>query len=360
MDLPPLPRTLRADPTEDVSTVTGWLTALGVGDGHPVIPPTAVRVESMLGAWDPDEPLGTLAPLRREVTVADVAVCAVLAGCRPSALPVLVAAVRAVQEDRFNLLGVTTTTGSAAIAVVLHGAAVSAAGAYGGANYLGPGTSANAPIGRALSTVVRVVGAAVPGVDVAIAGQPAKFGLCFGELPGSAGWPDLGVERAGRSPRFAERGGSAGSAAPECARGGLTVLAVSGTVEVVDAVSQDVVDLLDTLAAALLLPVAAGPDGRTLGSGEPFVVLPPEWVGRLRDAGWDKERVRRHLWERARIPVERLAPGIAGRAQGTELPVALAPADIVLLVAGGPGTKATLLPTWSSSRSVTVSVEQAR
>lgn len=318
--------------------MTRWLTALGVGDGHPVISPTAVRVESMLGAWDPDEPLGTLVPLRREVTVADVAVCAVLAGCRPSALPVLVAAVRAVQEDRFNLLGVTTTTGSAAIAMVLHGAAVAAAGAHGGANYLGPGASANASLGRALATVVRVVGAAMPGIDVAIAGQPAKFGLCFGELPGSPDWPDLGTEHGGD----------------------LTVLAVSGTVEVVDAVSQDVVDLLDTLAAALLLPVAAGPDGRTLGSGEPVVVLPPEWVDRLRDAGWDKCRVRRHLWERARVPVERLAPGIAGRARTAELPVALRAEDIVLLVAGGPGTKATLLPTWSSSRSVTVSVDQAR
>jgi hypothetical protein len=338
MDLPPLPRTLRADSAEDASTVTGWLTALGVGDGHPVIPPTPVRVESMLGAWDPDEPLGKLAPLRREVTVADVAVCAVLAGCRPSALPALVAAVRAVQEDRFNLLGVTTTTGSAAVGVVLHGPAVSAAGAHGGANYLGPGASANAAIGRALATVVRVVGAAVPGIDVAIAGQPAKFGFCFGELPGSPGWPDLGSERGGD----------------------LTVVAVSGTVEIVDAVSQDVVDLLDTLAAALLLPVAAGPDGRTLGSGEPFVVIPPEWVGRLRDAGWDKERVRHHLWERARIPVERLAHGIAGRARTDELPVALRADDIGLLVAGGPGTKATLLPTWSSSRSVTASVGQAR
>jgi hypothetical protein len=137
------------------------------------------------------------------------------------------------------------------------------------------------------------------------------------------------------------------------------MVAVSGTVEVVDAVSQDVADLLDTLAAALVLPVAAGPDGRTLGSGEPFVVVPPEWVGRLRESGWDKERVRRRLWERARVPVARLAHGIAGRAQADELPVALRPEDIGLLVAGGPGTKATLLPTWSSSRSVTVSVDQS-
>lgn len=332
MELPPLPHTVRSEPDEDAATVTAWLTSLGVGDGHPVIPPTPVRVESMLGAWDPDEPLGTLAPLNRPVTVADVAVCAVLAGCRPSALPVLVAAVRAVQTDRFNLLGLTTTTGSAAIAVVLHGDAVRAAGVNAGANHLGPGPYANAAIGRALATVVRVVGGAVPGaIDVAISGQPAKFGLCFGELPSSPGWPHLGEERAGD----------------------LTVLGISGTIEVVDAVSQDVTDLLDTLAAALLLPVTAGPDGHTLGSGEPVVVMPPEWVGRLRAAGWDKRRVREHLHEKARVPAANLAYGMRARATADVLPAALTPDDITILVAGGPGTKATLLPTWSTSRSVT-------
>ncbi|TDV56342.1 hypothetical protein [Actinophytocola oryzae] len=332
MELPPLPHTIRSDPDEDVATVSAWLTDLGVGDGHPVIPPTTVRVESMLGAWDPDEQLGILAPLRRPVTVGDVAVCAVLAGCRPSAMPVLVAAVRAVQEDRFNLLGLTTTTGNAAIAVVLHGDAVAAAGVNAGQNHLGPGPFANGPIGRALATVVRVVGAAVPGkIDVAISGQPAKFGLCFGELPASPGWPHLGEERGGD----------------------LTVMGICGTVEVVDAASQAVTDLLDTLAAALLLPVAAGHDGRTLGSGEPVVVVPPEWVGRLRDAGWDKRRVREHLFEKARVPTANLAYGLRSRTTTDMLPAALAADDITLLVAGGPGTKATLMPTWSTSRTVT-------
>lgn len=332
MELPPLPHTIRTDPEEDAATVSAWLADLGVGDGHPVIPPTTVRVESMLGARDPDEALGTLAPLHRPVTVGDVAVCAVLAGCRPSALPVLAGAVSAVQEERFNLLGLTTTTGSAAIAVVVHGAAVAAAGVNAGQNHLGPGPFANGPIGRALATVIRAVGGAVPGaIDVAISGQPAKFGLCFGELPSSPGWPHLGEER----------------------RGDLTVLGISGTVEVVDAASQDVTDLLDTLAAALLLPVTAGPDGRTLGSGEPVAVVPPEWVGRLREAGWDKRRVREYLYEKSRRPTATLPYGLRARATADVLPVALSPEDITLLVAGGPGTKATLLPTWSTSSPVT-------
>jgi hypothetical protein len=65
------------------------------------------------------------------------------------------------------------------------------------------------------------------------------------------------------------------------------------------------------------------------------------------------------LWERAWVPLDRLAPGIAGRvspraAEEGVLRAAATPAEITIMVAGGPGTKATLLPTWSSSRSVTV------
>lgn len=339
MDLPPLPRTLTYPQGADAELVTSELTVLGVGDGLPVLPPTSARVEAMLGAWDDDLPLGVLPPLRRDVTLRDVAVCAVLAGCRPAALPVLVAAVRAVQEPRFNLLGITSTTGSAAVGVVLHGAVAKTAGANAAANFLGPGSVANATIGRALAMVIRVVGAAIPGVvDMAIAGQPAKYGLCFAELPGAPGWPGLHETRG-----LAEDPGA------------VTVLGVSGTVEVVDSTSQDVGDLADTLAAALLLPVST--NGVTLGSGEPVVALPPEWVTRWRDAGWSRDRLRDRLWAKASVPRDRLAHGLAMRlAEGDTVRVAATPDDITLLVAGGVGTKATLLPTWATSRTVTVPI----
>ncbi|MDQ3577403.1 MAG: hypothetical protein M3443_07335 [Actinomycetota bacterium] len=346
MELPPLPRDVRAGKDEDVELVNRRLFAAGVGDGHPVIPPTAARVEDMLGGADPRRSLGLLAPLRREVTVEDVAVCAVLAGCPREALPILTAAVGAVQEERFNLLGVTTTTGSAGVGVVLHGAAVTSVGANAGANCLGPGNLANATIGRALATVIRVVGAAVPGsIDVAICGQPAKYGLCFAELPGITDWPAL----------YEERGLPPDSPA-------VTVLGVTGTLEVVDATSQDLNDLLDTLAASFLLPVGNSSDGATVGSGEPVVVIPPEWVGRLREAGWTKQSVREQLWERAVLPLDRLRGTMRARVDeraeaSGQLRVAEQPDDIVLIVAGGPGTKATLLPLWpGGSASVTVPV----
>jgi hypothetical protein len=345
-ELPPLPRTLRASASQDAAYVTKMLLARGVGDGHPVIPPLAVRIYEMLADHDRDEILGPLAPLHRDATVEDVAVCAVLAGCPPAALPALCAAVRAAQRDRFNLLGLTTTTGSAAIGMVLHGAAARAVGANAGANFLGPGNHANASMGRALSFVLRVVGGAVPGaIDVAIAGQPAKYGLCFADLPPEPGWPGLHEERG-----FPDDPGA------------VTVIGISGTIEVIDATSKDVVDLLDTLAGALLLPVSVASDGSAIaGSGEPIVVVPPEWVGRLRDQGWTKQRVREHLWEKAQVPLDRLAYGLSGRvseraARDGRLRAAHTPQDVTLLVAGGPGTKATLMPMWGGSRSVTVPV----
>lgn len=347
MDLPPLPRDLRVDRLDEVEHVTARLFAEGVGDGHPVIPPTSDRVELMLAGWDGERSLGHLPPLHREVTVRDVAVCAVMAGCPPAAMAPLVAAVRAVQDPAFNLLGVTTTTGSAAVGVVLHGDVVEAVGANAGANCLGPGNVANATIGRALATVVRVIGGAVPGaIDVAIAGQPAKFGLCFAELPGDGDWPGLHEERGLSS-----------------TPGAVTVLGVAGTVEVVDATSQALVDLLDTLAASLLLPVSSASDGSALGSGEPVVLIPPEWVQRLRDEGWSRAKVREHLYTKARVPLDHLAPGMRARADweavaAGELRAALDPDHVVLVVAGGPGTKATLLPLWpGGSRTVTMPVE---
>jgi hypothetical protein len=342
VDLPPLPRTLSYAPGDDAELVTGELTVLGVGDGLPLVVPTPARVEAMLGRWDDERSLGQLSPLRREVSVRDVAVCAVLAGCRPAALPVLITAISAVQRPEFNLLGITSTTGSAAVGLVLHGAVANAVGANAGANCLGPGNVANATIGRALAMLIRVVGGAVPGlVDMAIAGQPAKYGLCFAELPATPGWPGLHETR-GLSDE----------------PGAVTVMGVSGTVEVIDATSQDVGDLADTLAASLLLPVSTGSDGTTLGSGEPVVVVPPEWVTRWHEAGWTRERLRDHLWDKAWLSIDRLAPGLARRLDPavTRLRVAAEPADIALLSAGGVGTKATLLPTWSGSRTVTVPI----
>lgn len=140
---------LLADGTT-VEDATATLLDAGIGDGLPVVPPTLARLEEMLAATpDPDATLGAVPPLFRDLTPARAAYHAVLAGCRPAELPVVLAALRACLEPEFNLLGVQTTTGAAAVAVVVRGPVVAALGMTTGANLLGPGNRANASVGGA-------------------------------------------------------------------------------------------------------------------------------------------------------------------------------------------------------------------
>ena len=328
--------------------------AAGLVDGLPILPPTPARVRSLYrrAGLDPVRQLGTLEPSQRPVTAYDVAVCAVAAGCRPEHLGVVAAAVRAVCEPAFNLLGIQTTTGTAAPAIVVHGPAAISAGVSGGADCLGGSAIANATIGRALRIVLRSVGGAVPGgMDAATMGQPAKLGLCFAENVARSPWPELHVERG------LPRGASA-----------VTVVGMSGSAEIVYAESEDPDELLAVVAGSMLTPGNAGSAG-LLGGGSPLVVLSPEHAGALARAGLTRRDVQTALWERARLPISalpasshrrRARPGVraAGPGQPPELTVAAGPGDILVAVAGGVGVKSTYLPSWGGgTRPITVAVE---
>ena len=158
-----------------------WYDA-GLVDGLPIVPPTPARVRHMYrdAGMDPVRTVAVLEPAVRPVTVYDIAVCATAAGCAPAYLPVVVAAVRAVAEPPFNLLGIQTTTGTATPVVLVHGPIVERTGIRAATDCLGGSGRANATIGRALRLVLRsLAGAAPGGMDTATMGQPAKLGLCF-------------------------------------------------------------------------------------------------------------------------------------------------------------------------------------
>src|SRR4030088_1422312 len=82
-------------------TIQDLYEARGWGDGLPLVPPTPARVEAMLaalaglGAANPAESIAPLPPRFGQATRRLIAINAVLAGCRPHPLPVLVTAVRA-------------------------------------------------------------------------------------------------------------------------------------------------------------------------------------------------------------------------------------------------------------------------
>jgi hypothetical protein len=325
----------------------GWdalqseLAAAYCTDGLPVVPPTAQRVEAMLaaGGWRRSDDIALVAPSFETATAGDLAICAVMAGCTPGCFPVLVAAVEAIADPQFNLLGIATTTGSAAPIMIVNGPIAARIGLNGGGNALGTGPRTNAALGRALTLVLLNVCGAKPGeTDMATLGQPAKRGVCFAENAAESPWTPLHVER-----------GFAADASV------VTVVGIAGTVEVNDSDSSTAADMAQTFAQSMLIAGVAGGAG-LLGGGEPLCILPPEWVDMFHREGYDKPKTKTAIWERAWLQVEKLAPALRERRMtaaadpsANVIRVAEKPDDLMIVVAGGVGRKAAYAPTWGGT-----------
>jgi hypothetical protein len=314
------------------------LIASGVTDGLPVTPPTRSRIERMLDACrlEGDASVVILPPAYEDVTWRDVAVNAVMAGCTPESLRVVGAAVAAMAAMEFNLLGIATTTGSATVCVIVNGPVARELGMNSGANAFGPGNRANAAIGRAVRLTLQNAGGARPGeIDMATLGQPGKYTFCFAENEAQSPWPALHVERG-----F------------DVEARVVTVVGVSGTIEVVDSESATGEDLAQTYAQSMLIAGNVGGAG-LLGGGEPLIVMPPEHADVFVRSGMDKAAAKAAIYERARLEVARLSPPLRARAEAGGgavdgyLRVAEKPDDVMIVVAGGVGRKGAYVPTWS-------------
>ena len=170
----------------------------GFSDGLPLVPPTPERVQRMLQGTkrDPQERIAIVPPNMGEATVEKIAINAVMAGCKPEYLPVVIAAVEAVCTDEFNVHGVTATTMGAAPVMIVNGPIRHKIGMNMTLGALGAGNRANATIGRALRLVVRNVGgASTGGVERSTLANPMKFTMCFAEAEEKSPWSPLHVER---------------------------------------------------------------------------------------------------------------------------------------------------------------------
>jgi len=330
------------DSNDNWQTAQDALAAAGVTDGLPVVPPTPARVQTMLDAhgFKASEVLADLPPLFAAVTWQDIAINAVMAGCLPAYLPVIGAAVEAISAGEFNLVGIATTTGSAAPMIIVNGPIVQQIGLNAEGNVFGPGNRANATIGRALSLVLRNVGGAIPGeLDMATIGQPAKYTCCIAENEAASPWLPLHVERG-----FNQNDSV------------VTVVGIAGSVEMVDSSSNTAEDLAQTYSQSMLIAGTAG-SGGLLGGGEPLLVLPPEIANAFQRAGCSKAQARALIHERAVLPRNRLSNAIrahratlaesAGNDPDADLRIAESADDVMIVVAGGVGVKAAYLPTWA-------------
>jgi hypothetical protein len=316
-------------------------------DGLPLLTPTSDSIAGFVGAAGGSRDLGLYPPLFRRVSVDDVAFCANIAGCAPAHMPVLIAAVMALGDPVLNLLGVATTTGTAAVGLILHGSCASAIGANSGPNCLGPTSSPNGVLGRTVALIIRHLLGSSPGsVDMATMGQPGKYTFCFAEQP---------------SPWSSALDGTSVAGAASA----VTVFAGSGTIEVVDTRSASGRGLLETLASALPTPSTVCQDGEVFGSGHPIVLIPPEWAQKLAADGWTRADAARFLYQTARLPTDQLSAATrAGlsttcRSRG-DIGALRSPESIMFVVAGGPGTKGTYIPTWQGSSGVATRLVRRR
>jgi hypothetical protein len=298
------------------------LTEAELSDGLPLVPPTRRRLEAMLaGVKHPSESRGLMPPMFGDITPQTVAYQCVIAGCRPAELPVVLAAAEATLDPDFNLLGVATTTGTACVALCVHGPIARSLGINAGTNCLGPGNRVNACIGRALQLVIRNIGGARPEVgDMATMGQPGKYTLCFAE------------RNDGPFPTLTARRGLGSDASA------ITVMGISGTAEVLPGDGEGATPeaILSPIVTAMRAAIVMSSMSRRNERGEQVVLLPLEMAQKIvRHDGWDLSRTQRYMFDEG---------------QG----VARAPDAIHPIVTGGAGYKMSYLPIWGGgSQTVT-------
>src|SRR3954468_15958849 len=174
----------------------------GWTDGLPIVPPTEDAVARFLDAAKlaAADVIGVEPVRRRSITAEKVSIAAVMAGCLPEYMPVVVAAIKAMCQPEYALHGSTASTGGSAPFIVVNGPIRLAIGMNTTHNALANASRANATIGRSVRLVLLNVLGGVPGqLDRSTLGHPGKFTFCVAEdeegIAENTGWLPLSVER---------------------------------------------------------------------------------------------------------------------------------------------------------------------
>ncbi len=270
----------------------------GWSDGLPVVPPTEVRVLRMLSGTTraPDEAIGCVPPNLAGCTVEKVAINAVMAGCKPEYLPVVLAAVEAALMPEFCMHGMLCTTHFVGPMVIVNGPIAKAIGMNSGENALGQGNRANGTIGRALQLVIRNIGGGIPGgIDRATLGNPGKYTYCFAEDETDPHWAPLAVERGAPS------GGSA-----------VTLYGGEGLLGSFDQLSRTP----ESLTRSLAMSLRAIGHPKKANAHDALIIMSPEHFRTYREAGWSKARTLEAFEEALLLPGHELVRGAGGVAEG--------------------------------------------
>jgi hypothetical protein len=186
---------------EETTTLTRreieYMYERGWTDGLPVVPPTRELTDELLATTDrpPDEVIGRLDHLKREVTVELAAINAVMAGCRPEYFPVVLACWDALMLERATVGGGWQSTSGPAPLLVVNGPIRQRLGFNSAGGVFGPGFRANATVARAIGLIVRNALGIVPHVfEQATQGIPGRWAMCIAENEEESPWEPLSVD----------------------------------------------------------------------------------------------------------------------------------------------------------------------
>lgn len=330
------------------------LHALGCTDGLPVVVPTADRVDRMVLAsgQDSDLVLGSMGPGNGVASIEKVAVAAVMAGCLPDYFPVVIAAVKAVIDERFDLTEMQGTTHCTAPFIIVNGPARHSCGPIA-ARYgaLGPGHRANATIGRALRLAMINIGGARPGEsDMALLGHPGKFTYCLAEDEENSPFEPLHV--------------ALGFDAEDST---VTVIGAEAPQSVIYSGNaddpQDHRHLLKVLAIGL---ASLASNNAILRAGQAVVVLNPDHAAILHNAKMKRSDIQEQLFELCSHTVAEISEvagsfAPAGKDADKRFYAFSDKKDIVVIMAGGSGLYSMVMPTWCAgkhkNRAITVPID---
>lgn len=305
----------------------------GWTDGFPIIPPTEDRVGRMTeGAErDPEELITEVPPLFGRATVEKVAINAVMAGCRPEYMPVIIAALKAMSEPEFNLFGSQITTAAIAPLIVINGPIRKKLDINCGYGCLGPGWRANATIGRAIRLILINLGGAMPGVTSRCSfGSPMRYSYCMGENEERNPWEPLHVEKG--YPPDANT---------------VTVFSANGYINISEFWARTAVGIL-TMVAHSMIPVGTNP--MFSGGRVPLVILGPDQAKTVAKE-FTKTEAKRFLVQNAAVPVSYFCEELqnhykeTGRIVDGMIRVGDKSSDVNLIIGGGSGPQSLYIST---------------
>ena len=167
-------------------------------DGLPVVTPTEARVQWMLKGTrcDPNDVIGNVPPANETANVRDIAIHAVMAGCKPEYLPVVIGGMRQILREEFNMSGVQCTMHGVAPLMIVNGPYAHQIGLHGGNGCFGPGFRANASIGRAVRLLLMNLGAGLAGrASATVFSSPIRYTACLTENVALGPWETIAVSR---------------------------------------------------------------------------------------------------------------------------------------------------------------------